>query len=48
MRRWQVAIALKPDYAEAFDLKLNRFDKAIASSGRAIALKPDYAEAHSI
>jgi len=47
------AIALKPDYAEAFNnraialLKLRRFAEALRSCDRAIALKPDCAEALS-
>ena len=45
------AIALKPDYAEAFNNRgialrqLKRFDEALASYDKAIALKPDYADA---
>jgi Flp pilus assembly protein TadD len=45
------AIALRPDYAEAFNnlgaalRDLRRPAQALASCGRAIALKPDYAEA---
>ena len=45
------AIALNPDYAEAFNkrgevlLALKRIDEALASHDKAIALKPDYAEA---
>ena len=47
------ALALKPDYAEAFYNRgnalqeLKRTDEAVASYDRALALKPDYAEAHS-
>ena len=45
------AIALKPDYAEAFNNRgialkeLKRLDDALASYDAAIALKPDYADA---
>jgi tetratricopeptide (TPR) repeat protein len=45
------AIALKPDYAEAFCnrgnvlAELKRLDEALASFDRAIALKPRYARA---
>jgi len=45
------AIALQPDYAEAFNnrgiplVALQRLDEAVASYDRAIALQPDYAEA---
>ena len=45
------AIALSPDYAEAFSnrgvalMELKRLDVALASYDKAIALKPDYAEA---
>jgi predicted O-linked N-acetylglucosamine transferase (SPINDLY family) len=45
------AIALKPDYAEAFNNRggalqtLKRLDEALASYDKAIAFKPDYAEA---
>ena len=47
------AIALKPDYAEAYSNRgnalkeLNQLDAAVASYDKAIALKPDYAEAYS-
>jgi predicted O-linked N-acetylglucosamine transferase (SPINDLY family) len=47
------AIALRPEYAEAFSnrgnvlQKLERLDEALASYDRAIALRPDYAEAFS-
>jgi hypothetical protein len=46
------AIALKPDYAEAYYNRgnalqeLKQFDAAVASYDKAIALKPDYAEAY--
>jgi tetratricopeptide (TPR) repeat protein len=46
------AIALKPDYAEAYCnlgitlQELGRLDEAKASFNQAIALKPDFAEAH--
>ena len=46
------AIALKPDFAEAYSnrgnalMDLKRPEEALASYERAIALKPDYAEAH--
>jgi predicted O-linked N-acetylglucosamine transferase (SPINDLY family) len=49
----QRAIALDPNYAEAYDSLGNalassgQFDDAVAAFRRAIALKPDYAEAHS-
>ena len=45
------ALALKPDYAEAFNNRgnalqeLKRLDEALASYDKALALKPDYAEA---
>ncbi len=45
------AIALKPDYAEAFNNRgivlqdLKRLDDALASYDKAITLKPDYADA---
>ena len=45
------AIALKPDYAEAFNnrgtvlLELKRLDEALASHDNAIGLRPDYADA---
>ncbi len=47
------AVALKPDYAEAYNgraialANLGRMDEALAAVGRAIAVKPDYAEACS-
>ena len=47
------AIALKPDYAEAYNNRgnalkdLKRLDEALASYDKAIALKPDYAEAYN-
>jgi protein O-GlcNAc transferase len=47
------AIALKPDYAEAYNKRgialrdLKRPDDALTSYDRAIALKPDYAEAYN-
>src|SRR5262249_29424109 len=46
------AIALKPDYAEAYNNRgnalneLRRLEEALASYDRAIAFKPDYAEAY--
>jgi tetratricopeptide (TPR) repeat protein len=46
------AIALRPDYAEAFGsravclLGLKLYDNALANCDKAIALKPDYAEAY--
>ena len=46
------AIALRPDYAEAFNNRANvlnqlrRFDEALESAERAIALRPDLAQAH--
>ena len=49
---YRQAIALKPDYAEAYNnlgimlQELGRLDEALASYRQAIALKPDYAEAH--
>ena len=45
------ALALKPDYAKAFNNRgnalqdLKRLDEALASYDKALALKPDYAEA---
>ena len=45
------AIALKPDYADAFNNRgvvladLEHYDEAVASYNQAIALKPDYADA---
>ena len=47
------AIALKPDYAEAYNNRgnalkdLKRHEEALASYDKAIALKPDYAEAYN-
>jgi predicted O-linked N-acetylglucosamine transferase (SPINDLY family) len=47
------AIALKPDYAEAYSnrgnalLELKQFAAAVACYDKAISLKPDYAEAYS-
>ena len=47
------AIALKPDYANAYNNRgnalnaLKRHDEAIASFDKAIALKPEFAEAHN-
>ena len=47
------AIALKPDYADAYSnrgnalLELKRPEEALASYDKAIALKPDYADAYS-
>jgi protein O-GlcNAc transferase len=47
------AIALKPDYAEAYYnrgkalRKLARFEEALASCNQAITLTPDHAEAHN-
>jgi Tfp pilus assembly protein PilF len=49
--RWQKAIALKPDYAEAFNnrgnalMELKRLDEAVASYDDATTLKPDQLEA---
>ena len=48
---YEKAIALKPDYAEAFYnhgttlFELRRYDAALAQLNRAIALRPGYAEA---
>jgi tetratricopeptide (TPR) repeat protein len=45
------AVALRPDYAEAFSNRgvtlheLKRFEEALASYDRALTLRPDYAEA---
>ena len=47
------AIALKPDYAEAYSNRgnalrdLKRLEDALASYDKAIALKPDFAEAYN-
>src|SRR5262249_13479008 len=47
------AIALKPDYPEAFSnrgnalKKLKRFDEALASYDKALALKPDFADGYT-
>jgi protein O-GlcNAc transferase len=47
------AIAIKPDYAEAYYNRgnalqeLKRLEEALASYDRAIEIKPDYAEAYS-
>ena len=47
-----MAIALKPDFAEAYNNRgnalwdLQRPVEALASYDKAIALKPDYAEAY--
>ena len=49
---YDCALAIKPDYAEAFNNRgntlqeLKRLDDALASYDRALAIKPDYAEAH--
>ena len=46
------AIAIKPDYADAFYnqgnalRKLDRYAEALKSFDRAIALRPNYAKAH--
>src|SRR5262249_39761634 len=51
LANYDKAIALKPDFAEAFNdrgnilRELQLFDEALASCDKAIALKPDYAEA---
>jgi tetratricopeptide (TPR) repeat protein len=51
--RYEQAIALNPDYAEAHSNLANvlqdqgRLDEAIACYQKALKLKPDYAEAHS-
>ena len=51
MASYARAIAVKPDFAEAFGNrgvvleKLQRLDEALASYDRAIALTPDFAEA---
>ena len=50
--RYDKAIALKPDYAEAYNNRgsalfaLKRLEDALASYDKAIALKPDYAQAY--
>ena len=50
---WDKAIALEPDYAEAYYNRgvalqaLRRFDEALASWDKAIALAPDFAEAYN-
>ena len=49
---YDMAIALKPDFAEAYSNRgnalwdLQRPVEALASYDKAIALKPDYAEAY--
>ena len=49
---YRQVIALKPDYAEAYNnlgttlKELGRLDEAEASYRHAIELKPDYAKAH--
>ncbi len=51
MASYDRAIALKPDYPEAFNNRgntlqeVNRFDEAVASYDRAVVLAPDYLEA---
>jgi lipoprotein NlpI len=53
IQSYDLAIALKPDYAEAFNnrgvsqAELNEFDAAIASYDNALVFNPDYSEAHS-
>jgi len=52
-KMFQEAIALKPDFAEAYNnrgvalKKLKRFEEALDSYDKAIALKPHFAEAHN-
>jgi hypothetical protein len=49
---YDIAISIKPDYAEAFSNRgnvlkeLKRFDEALASYNKAIEQKPDYSEAY--
>ena len=52
MSRYEKAIELKPNYAEAYSnlgnalTNLNRFEEAVSSYETAIELKPNYAEAN--
>src|ERR1700756_5732716 len=53
LQNCEQAIALKPDYPEAYNargnilLKLMRYDDAVASLDKAIELKPYYPQAHN-
>ena len=53
LQNWEQAIALKPDWPEAYHacgnvlLELRRYGDAVASFDKAIALKPDYSPAYN-
>jgi tetratricopeptide (TPR) repeat protein len=53
VKRYEQALAIKPDYAEAYNnlgitlKELGQLDAAVKRYEQALAIKPDYAEAHS-
>ncbi len=53
LQNWEQAIAVKPDYPEAYNargnvlLRLMRYDDAVASFDKSIELKPDYPQPYN-